>query len=501
VSTRRKSRLAARRRRSVAAVAAAGLLTAGLVAARTAPAQDIPIPAPRGETTLSAPVLPVPGSDPAGSPRVLSRPAKLDLDEFIRRALEAAPEVAVARWDVAVRQAKLQEAKASRFVPQFEALNLVGLAPRYRGTVLDPKSTVDTSSYGPFTSVEVNVIQPLFTWGKLTAGIAAATHAVEQEVAASEGVAADVVMQVKTLYYNVLLARSVEGVLVESRDAFEDALETANQRRDDGDADISELDILYLRVALAEIAKEIPKLGTGAQGALEALRMMCGADRKDPIEVKERQLEPVKKKLEPLEHYTAQLYDKSPAWKQIDAGVAAKAEEVKTVEADFLPMFFLTGSFAYSYAPRNDRQLNPFAWDQFNYQRGPGGVFGIRWPLNFHITAAKVEATRAELGKLEALRRQAHDGLALELEQAYAKVVETRTALDSLEDGRKAGRAILTLSVTNFDIGIGDASEILQGLSNYAQVSGHYFEAIRDYNLAVAALERLSGLEVGAPVS
>jgi len=425
---------------------------------------------------------------------------KLDLDEFIRRALAAAPELAVARWDVAARQAKLSEAKASRFLPQFEALNLIGLAPRYRGTVLDPKSTVDTSSYGPFTSVDVSIVQPLFTWGKLTAGIAAATHAVEQEVAASEGVAADVVLQVKSLFYNVLLARSVRGVLVEARDAFEDALETATQRRQDGDSDISELDILYLRVALAEIAKEVPKLETGAVGALEALRMLAGSDRKDPLDVKERFLEPVKVVLEPLEHYTGQLYDKSPAWKQIDAGVAAKAEEVKTVEADFFPVFFLTGSFSYSYAPRSDRQLNPFAWDQFNYQRGPGGVFGIRWPLNFHITAAKVEATRAELGKLEAQRRQAHDGLALELEQAYAKVLETRESLDKLEDGRKAGRAILTLSVTNFDIGIGDASEILQGLSNYAQVSGHYFESVRNYNLAVAALARASGSEVGVPV-
>ncbi|MEW6273217.1 MAG: TolC family protein, partial [Thermodesulfobacteriota bacterium] len=210
----------------------------------------------------------------------------------------------------------------------------------------------------------------------------------------------------------------------------------------------------------------------------------------------ERLLEPVEISLEPLEHYLGQLYDKSPAWKQIEAGIAAKAEEVKTIEADYFPTFFLTGTFSYSYAPRNDRQLNPFAWDQFNYQRGPGGVFGIRWPLNFHITAAKVEATRAELGKLEALRRQAHDGLALELETAYAKVLETKASLDKLEDGRSAGRAILTLSVTNFDIGIGDAAEILQGLSNYAQVSGHYYEQLRDYNIAVAAFERASGSEI-----
>lgn len=427
------------------------------------------------------------------------RPEKLGLDEFVRRAIEVAPEIAIARWDVAFRQAQLREAKASRFLPQFEALNLLGVAPAYRGTVLDPRDTVDTDRYGPFTSVDVTFIQPLFAWGKLTAGIAAATHAVEQEVAASEGKAADIELQVKTLYYNVLLARSVEGVLVEARDAFEDALETANRRRDEGDPEITELDILYLRVALAEIAKEVPKLQGGSVSALEALRMMIGANRKDPIDVRDRFLEPVRVKLEPLEHYLGRLYDESPAWKQIQAGIAAKAEEVKTVEADFFPVFFLTGSFSYSYAPRSDRQLNPFAWDQFNYQRGPGGVLGIRWPLNFHITAAKVEATRAELGKLEAQRRQAHDGLALELEQAYKRVVETRASLDKMEDGRQAGRAILTLSVTNFDIGIGAASEILQGLSNYAQVSGHYYETVRDYNLAVAEFERASGSEIVTP--
>jgi outer membrane protein TolC len=436
---------------------------------------------------------------PAEASPAPRKPEKLGLDEFVRRALEAAPDLAVARWDVATRQAKLREAKASRFLPQFEAFSLVGLAPVFRGTVLEPRDTVDTDRFGPFTSVDVTLIQPLFTWGKLTAGIAAATHAVEQEVAASEGKAADVVLQVKTLYFNVLLARSVEGVLVEARDAFDDALGTASERRDEGDAEITELDILYLRVALAEIAKEVPKLKGGAVTALEALRMMAGAGRKDPIDVRERFLEPVRVKLEPLEHYIGRLYDESPAWKQIQAGVAAKTEEVKTVEADFFPFVFLTGSFSYSYAPRSDRQLNPFAWDQFNYQRGPGGVFGIRWPLNFHITAARVEATRAELGKLEAQRRQAHDGLAIELEQAYAQVLQTKASLDELEDGRKAGRAILTLSVTNFDIGIGDASEILQGLSNYAQVSGHYFEAVRDFNLAVAALERATGTDVVVP--
>ncbi len=426
----------------------------------------------------------------------LSRVERLSLAECVRRALAAAPELAVARKDVEARRAKLAEAKVSRYLPEAEAINFTGIAQRARGTVLDPLDSTSVSAYGPFTKVEITVVQPLFTGGRISAGIAAATHAVEERIAASDGVAAEVTEQVKTLYYNVLLARSVEGVLEEANDAFESALETARRRRAEGDPSISELDILYLRVGLSEVAKELPRLRHGGQMAIEALRRLMGAESEAPIDLAEKRLEPAPAKLAPIGEYAALLFEQNPQWRQIDAGVLAKAEEVRTVEADYYPNVFLTGSFGYSYAPERDRQLNPFAWDEFNYLRGPGGLLGIRWLLNFHITAAKAGSARAELEKLEAQRRMAQTGLPLELRQAYSGVLQTREALDKLQDGRKAGRAILTLAVTNFDVGVGDARDILDGLGNYSRVSSDYYEAVRDYDLALAALSRVVGEEV-----
>ncbi|HYC23186.1 MAG TPA: TolC family protein [Candidatus Bathyarchaeia archaeon] len=435
----------------------------------------------------------------APAPRV-TPPLKaelLELVEFIRRAVEHAPDVVEARLDVVTREAKLREAKAARFFPEANVTSLTGAAPRARGTVLDPQDTVTTNALGPFTRVDINIVQPIFTGGKITAGIAAATHAVEQQAAASQGKVGEVVEQVKTLYYNILLARSVGGTLDEARDAFTSALATARKRREQGDSKISELDILYLRVGLAEVAKEKPKLDTGAIDALEALRRMIGADRTDPIDLKERFLQPVKADLQPLEFYEARLFEHSPSWKQLEAGIKAKSEELKTVEADFFPSVFVDGVFGYSYAPRRDRQLNPFAYDDFNYLHGPGAVLGIHWGLNFYLTAARAETTRAELSKLETQKRSAQSGLPLELRETYRKVQQTRDALDQLTDGRKAGRAILTLAVTNFDVGVGDAKDILDGLGNYARISSDYFEAARDYNLALAALTRVVGEEVG----
>jgi outer membrane protein TolC len=424
------------------------------------------------------------------------KPRRLSLADFIRNALETAPEVEIADWELAAQRSKLSEAERARFLPEAEVVSQTGIVQRARGTVLEPLDTISTDAYGPFTKVDVFLVQPIFAGGKIVAGIEAATHAVESQRAARRGVAAEVVEQVKTLYYNTLLARSVAGIVDETSDGFASALETARERREQGDEDISELDILYLRVGRSEVAKELPGLRGGERTALAALRRASGFDLGAQVDIGERFLEVASARLESLDVYRGRLFQQSPSWKRVDEGVAAKASELETVIADFYPEVFLSGGFSYSYAPERDRQLNPFAWDDYNYLRGPGGLLGIRWGLNFHVTAARVETARAELGKLQAEARHAETGLTLELDQAYQTVLDHRAAVEALEDGRKAGRAILTLAVTNFDIAIGDASDVLQALGNYARVSSGYYESVRDYDVSLASLSRVLDEEV-----
>lgn len=430
-------------------------------------------------------------SVPAAEP-----PRALSLGEFIRHALRAAPDLEVAGWEVVESEGKLREAKRSRWLPQAEVLSQTGIVQRARGTVLEPRDSVTTDSYGPFTKVDVSIVQPLFTGGKITAGIEAALHAVEAQRAARRSVAAEVVEQVKTLFYAALLARSVGGVVAETVEGFDSALETARERRKEGDVDISELDILYLRVGRAETAKELPGLRGGERNAIRALRRIAGFDVDESVDVRGRFLEPADAHLESLQVYTDRLLTQSPRWKRLQEAIVAKEQELKTVIADLYPEVFLGGGFSYSYAPERDRQLNPFAYDDYNYLRGPGALLGIRWAVNFHLTAARVETARAELHRLQAEARRAETGLTLELQRAYQDVLDTERAMRALEDGRKAGRAILTLAVTNFDIGIGDAEQILRALGNYARVSGNYYEAVQKYDLALAKLSRVLDEEV-----
>jgi outer membrane protein TolC len=295
------------------------------------------------------------------------------------------------------------------------------------------------------------------------------------------------------LYYSVLLARAVYGVLGETHDAFEKALATARERRDRGDTTVTELNILNMRVGVVEAGKEMPRLQASGESALEALRRLMGLAPDAPVDLKDQRLEPERVALPPLEQYEAELFGKNPQWKEVTAGVTAKAEEVKRAEAEYYPHVFLKGGFEYGYAPNRRRQTNPFVYDNFNYLRGPGGALGVGWKLSFHMTAAEVATKRAELLTVESERRSAQTGLPVQLRDAYRKVVETHQQVEQLGEGRKAGRAILTFAVTNFDLGVGEPTEIIQGLGLYGRVSSDYYDVVRNYNVALAELARIMG--------
>jgi outer membrane protein TolC len=177
----------------------------------------------------------------------------------------------------------------------------------------------------------------------------------------------------------------------------------------------------------------------------------------------------------------------------VNAGVTAKEEEVKRAQAAYYPQVFLRGGFDYGYAPDRRRQTNPFVYDAFNYLRGPGGALAVGWNLSFHTTSAEVASKRAELLTVESQRRSARVGLPVELRVTYRNVIAARDQMEELGEGRSAGRAIVTFSVANFDLGIGEPANILQGLGLYARVSSNYFEAVRNYNVALATLARIMG--------
>ncbi|MBW4056142.1 MAG: TolC family protein, partial [Proteobacteria bacterium] len=107
--------------------------------------------------------------------------AALTLEDCVRMSLKAAPELGEAESDIDLATSKLDEAKGYRF-PKLEMTTLFGPAPTAKRQDLNPINTDKPFSFNEltwFASADATVIQPLYTFGKISENMQAATHGIE----------------------------------------------------------------------------------------------------------------------------------------------------------------------------------------------------------------------------------------------------------------------------------------------------------------------------------
>lgn len=432
-------------------------------------------------------------------PPALAVPLRLTLSDCIQRALVENPDLLEKRWDVTVAQNKVEEAR-NGFLPNPHALELAGFVPGAKGQVWDPPPEGFTSSnrgdIGPFTRTVVEFTQPLYTFGKLTAGKRAAEKGLEAATAKQAENRDEVIVTIKQLYSQTLLSRTVAELLGEVVDNFHKAIDEAEKRVNDNEGKVTESDVLKLKVGLAGVAKEVPRARNGAELGRDALARAIGLDRAVDFDLAEERIEVMPARLKTLEEYQRDVFRLSPQWQQLEAGLAAREELVKVEQADFFPKIFLGGGFGYAYAPKRDRQLSPFADDEFNYLHLPGAALGMFWTLDFWETQRKVDGARAELDKLKQQRANAETGIRLAVKKAYLDATQAREAVDIADKGRKAARALLVGNMSSFELGVGEAKDVFEALVIYTTATSNFYGIVNDYNVALAELTKTVGQEV-----
>ena len=421
---------------------------------------------------------------------------KLTLIECIKRAIENHPSVQEVKWDVALRESDLQQAKAGTY-PTGEFTSVFGAVNDAKGSLAGnrPIHTGGIDELGPFVRLEGQFVYPLYTWGKITNGINAASKGVEQEYANVEQKKAEAAREVKEFYYTLQYTQEVKSLLGNVRDGFQKAVTAADERIKESKGKISQLDVLNLKIGYAGVAKEVGKLDNGIELTKAALLRVMGLPQTVSFIPAEPALTPQPAQIKDLDYYVQQLFKNRPEWRRLLLGIQAKEAELALTRSDYFPAFFLAVPIRYGYAPGRSRQTNPFAYDNFNFGAA-GPVLGLRWNFDINGTAAKVARSEAELMKLQTQKKTAENSFPVEVKEAYLNVKETQERVKITEEGRKAGRTLVALSSANFELGIGEPQDIFLGLGNYTRAANDYYEAVRDYNIALAKLSLVVGEEV-----
>jgi len=431
------------------------------------------------------------GGRAEGPPRE-QRP--LDLRECIERALVGAPELGEAQADIELTSAKLDEAGAHR-LPQIEFLGLSGPVPQAKGNqVSSPDSINQTNRWTWFARGDATLIQPLYTFGKISENMKAAGHGIEVDRARKEQRRNEVVLKVKEYYYEVLLARELKELVLEVQGDLTRARTTAQKLLDKGSDNVEPTDVFKLDSFLGEVGKYLEEAKKGELLALTALRSRLGLAADSPFDIATERLVPEEAPGGELSGYLESARQRRPEYRQISEGLKAREALVEAARASYYPDLFIAGFLSAAYAEKRDRVSNPWVPDEFNHIWG-GVALGLKWQIDFGITRAKVAEERAQYNRLLSTRDYAESNIPLQVRKYYLDLQEAEQSITTTKNGYTNAKKWAVAALANYDFGVGPAREIFEALQQYAKMRSAYFQAVYNEKMALANLAYATGGE------
>ncbi len=149
--------------------------------------------------------------------------------------------------------------------------------------------------------------------------------------------------------------------------------------------------------------------------------------------------------------------------------------------ADFYPQISLAGSFGWG------GSLSPMTWSAF---LGPA----INWTiLDGGARIGALHASVADLRSAYASRALEEQGLFLDLRRAYAALEDTRESLTIVSLTVQAATETLELVAGRYQVGKASSVELTDAQVQLATAKAQEIQARYDYEIAIAAIERLIG--------
>ena len=162
-----------------------------------------------------------------------------------------------AQLSLKISEAKRIQASHAKILPKFQVRNVWGPSPISEGE-LDPTGSYvipkDVTTSIPedlryFTQVDLDLIQPIYTFGKLTGLSTAAGFGVEARQAGLEKSKEDVRLEVRKLYWALLLGKELLAVIKDTQKEMNKAESKIEELLDEGVEEVSQIDVFKLQNA------------------------------------------------------------------------------------------------------------------------------------------------------------------------------------------------------------------------------------------------------------
>jgi outer membrane protein TolC len=289
---------------------------------------------------------------------------------------------------------------------------------------------------------------------------------------------------IRTGFYDLLLARAAVKVREESLGQIESLVARTEQRFKSGAA--SEFDVLSAKVRVANEKPEVIRARNLRDVGMEGFRTLVGLPD-GAFEVDgELSCEPLRETLEDLCRRASCW---RPALRGAEMGARLKEQDLAAAKAGYLPsvntFFNYAGSDPYGFSMTDGGM--EWHWN--------AGV-ALRWDLwDGGLTRGLVTQKRLELDKLRSELEDFRKLVKLEVTQAY---LDMTRALDTIEAGRgnvALAQKALGIAKTRYDTGLSTYLEFTDANLALRTAELTLYNALRDHMNAVARLKYAAGME------
>ena len=442
---------------------------------------------------------------------------KMSLPELLELARQASPGMQAAAMATEAMEAQVSEARRN-WLPQGDLLSILAPSPNiqcqrydttmdsmgmpvltYTRDVTNCVSTTngearitDVSWTKFFTRTEVKLVQPVWDFGKISAGVAAARAGVGVSQEREHAARADVEQNVRKAYWGLKLAREVLDMLDTGSGYVDDGQNKLEKDLEKGTGTASVTDKLRMRTVRAEVDARILEAKRGQGLARDGLRVLLGPQAPAEVDVDEDDFAPLEVKDHPVTYYEDLARYGRPEARLLDYAVKAKSALADLERRKEYPDLVLIGTAAFARAQTVDDPQNAFVSHYFNSTTA-GVAAALRMQLDLGPRLARATRTSAEAAEIGFRRTEALGGIDLEVRKAYGELTEAAERLKALQKGEKAAKSWMSAVVQNFAVGLSEARDLTDALLAFFNMRFRYLQAIYDYNIAVASLTRATG--------
>ncbi len=418
----------------------------------------------------------------------------ITVDDAVKMGLENSKAVHASLMRREYADAKSGEADAGRLpsvrflgsytklsdVPPSEFQNPVaGIVPGAPSTIT--LSPTYTNNY----NLRFLVTQPLFTGFRLSASSSAAENAMQAASEDLNGARAEQVYAVKNAYWSLYKAQEFKRVIDENVEQIKAHVNDVQQLMDQGMATTN--DVLKVQVQLSDAQLRQIDAGNTVRIAMLGLNNALGVSLGTTIELTST-IHQSEKKYPGIQELVSEARDNRPDLRAMRFRVKSAEDGVTASRSAWFPQVYLTGNYYYQ---RPNQRIFPSR-----------DIFKDTWDVSLNVsldiwnwgtTVHQSDEAQAQLAETKDGLAQLQDGVTLEITQTYLNMQQARERIGVAQKGREQAEENYRVTKRRFNEGLTLNSDMLDAEVALLQARTNYTQALVDYELAAARLDKAIG--------